>query len=308
MNKKAKIIILSSVALVSALGIAVGTFFGVYPMTPKVSVQSADGRVNDNKTLLVASYNTAAPWGNLLEGTYTTRRAHLFAQQINYTLPDVLGVQELNSIWAEKMETLLPQYDYYGVKRGGDDKERTSEINGIYYLKDKFELLESNTFWISLTPETESRFEGAGCHRICSYVVLKNKETGFVFALFNTHLDNVSLEAQNLGGKLIAEKSDELKSKYDGISIVVTGDFNQYADGPAVQTLTEKGFYNACDTNEEMKNNLTYHGWGAFDYLGPIDFIFADDTVKIKNYTVHDEKWDNSYVSDHFMITAEMEI
>lgn len=307
MNKKVKILILSSVALVSALGIAVGVFFGIYPMTPKVEIKSADERISNNDTLLVASYNTAAPWGNLLEGTYTTRRTHLFAQQINNILPDVLGVQELNSFWEEDLKELLPQYAYYGVKRGGDDKEKNAEINGIYYLKDKFDLLESDTFWISLTPETESRFEGAGCNRICSYAVLKNKNTGSVFAVFNTHLDNVSLEAQNLGGTLIAEKSEELKNKYDGLSVVIMGDFNQYADGPAVQTLTEKGFVNACEVVND-KNTLTYHGWGMFDYLGPIDFIFADDTVKIKNYKVHEEKQDNSYASDHFMITAELEM
>ena len=43
-------------------------------------------------------------------------------------MPDVLGVQELNSIWQGKMEELLPQYAYYGVKRGGDAKEETSEM------------------------------------------------------------------------------------------------------------------------------------------------------------------------------------
>lgn len=308
MNKKVKAVILSSVALVSALGIAAGVLFGIYPMTPEVEIKSADKRVKNNEALLVASYNTAAPWGNLLEGTHTTRRTHLFARQINDCMPDVLGVQELNCFWEEDLKELLPQYAYYGVKRGGDDKEKNSEINGIYYLKDKFELLESDTFWISLTPETESRFEGAGCHRICSYVVLKNKETGFTFAHLNTHLDNVSFEAQNLGGSLIVEKAEELKTEYGEISIVVTGDFNQYADGPAVQELTKNGFNNACNVNDEAKNTLTYHGWGIFDYLGPIDFIFADNTVKIKNYAVHDNKIDNSYVSDHFMITAELGI
>lgn len=308
MNKKVKAIILSSVALMSALGIATGVFFNAYPMKPEVEFKSADERTANNDTILVASYNTAAPWGNLLEGTYTTRRTYLFAQQINDTLPDVLGVQELNSFWEEDLKTLLPQYDYYGIKRGGDDKERTSEINGIYYLKDKFELLESDTFWISLTPETESRFEGAGCHRICSFVVLQNKKTGALLAVFNTHLDNVSIEAQNLGGTLIAEKSDELKTKYGEISTVIMGDFNQYADGPAVKALTEKGFQNACSTDNENENTLTYHGWGIFDYLGPIDFIFADETLEIKKYMVHEEKQDGSYVSDHFMITAELEL
>ncbi len=308
MTKKIKAIIFSSVALVSALGIATGVFFGVYPMKPAVEVKSADERISNNDTLLVASYNTAAPWGNLLEGTYTTRRAHLFAQQINDTLPDVLGVQELNSFWAEKMETLLPQYSYYGVKRGGDSEEKTSEMCGIFYLKDKFELLESDTFWISLTPETESRFEGAGCHRICSYVVLKNKETGVIFAHLNTHLDNSSTEAQNLGGKLIAGKTAELKTKYGEIPTVITGDFNQYPDGLAVQALTEKGFVSACDILENGKTTATYHGWGKDYYDVPIDFIFADESVKISNYKVHEEKMDKSFVSDHFMITAELEL
>lgn len=307
MSKKVKAVIIALAAVVLALCIAVGALFAVYPMTPKIELKSADERISNKDTLLVASYNTAAPWGNLLEGTYTTRRAYLFAQQINNCPPDVIGVQELNSYWAENLEELLPHYAFYGVKRGGDDKEKNSEINGIYYLKDKFELLESDTFWISLTPETESKFEGAGCNRICSYAVLKDKETGFAFAHLNTHLDNVSLEAQNLGGKLIVQKAEELKNKYKNLSVVITGDFNQYADGPAVQTITENGFANALDISEN-KNTLTYHGWGEFDFSGPIDFIFADSTVKIKNYKVHEEKFDNSYVSDHFMITAEIEI
>lgn len=304
MSKRVKAVIFVSVAVVTALGIATGVFFGIYPMPPEVQVKSAGERVSNTENLLVASYNTAAPWGNLLKGTYTTRRAHLFAQQINNTLPDVLGVQELNSFWAEKMETLLPQYDYYGVKRGGDDKEATSEMSGIFYLKDKFELLESDTFWISLTPEIESKFEDAACNRICSYVVLENKETGFLFAHLNTHLDHVSTEAQNLGGTLIAEKAEELKSKYGEIPTVITGDFNQYSDGQACKALETAGFKNVNNGDSQF----TYNDWGENEDDRPIDFIFVNNGFTYKNYKVHTEKMDNSYVSDHFMITAELEI
>lgn len=308
MNKKVKAVILSSVALVSALGIATGVFFATYPMTPDVEIKSAEERIKNNDIILVASYNTASPWGNLIEGTYTTRRAHLFAQQINDCLPDVLGVQELNSIWQGKFQELLPQYAYYGVKRGGDDKEQTSEMSGIFYLKEKYELVESDTFWISLTPEVESRFEGAACNRICSYVVLKNKNTGKIFAHFNTHLDHVSTEAQDLGGRLIAEKAEALNLKYGEITTVITGDFNQYPDGLAIKALEEKGYVKACDTVSNGKTNTTYQGWGKDYYEAPIDFIFTNKATKISNYTVHNQKMDNSFVSDHFMITAEVEI
>ncbi len=308
MNKKVKAIIISSVALVSALTIATGAFFCVYPMTPKVEIKSADERMNNNEKLLVASYNTAAPWGNLLKGTYTTRRSHLFAQQINNIMPDVLGVQEMNSFWVERMKTLLPQYEYYGVKRGGDDKESTSEMSGILYLKDKFELLESDTFWISLTPEKESRFEGAGCHRVCSYVVLKNKATNYVFAHLNTHLDNVSVEAQNLGGVLIAEKSEELKSKYGEIPIIITGDFNQFSDGASCKALEDKGFLNANKTIENGDALTTYISWDANENDRPIDFIFVNDKFTVNNYNVINETGTKTLISDHYMITAELGI
>lgn len=77
MNKKVKISLLGLGSVAVAAAIAVGGFFAVYPMTPDVEIKSAQDRVENNSELLIASYNTAAPWGNLIKGTYTTRRAHL---------------------------------------------------------------------------------------------------------------------------------------------------------------------------------------------------------------------------------------
>ena len=306
MNKKVKKLLISSVAVVSALGIATGVFFGLFPMKPEVNINFDGQRIKEHNTLLVGSYNTAAPWGKLLDGTYTTRRAHLFAQQVNNVLPDVIGVQELNSNWQNMMKELLPQYDYYGVKRGGDSSEETSEMSGIFYMKGKFDLVDSGTFWISLTPEKESRYENAACNRICSYVVLKDRSTDKVFAHLNTHLDHVSTEAQDLGGNLIVEKAKEIKAKHGEIPVIVTGDFNQFPDGLAVKALNENGFVNAYGTSDYSKNLATYHGWGRADDNKPIDYIFASNDVTVKNYAVHDEKLGNSYISDHFMITAEI--
>lgn len=273
-----------------------------------VEIKSADERIKDNDNLIVTSYNTAAPWGNVLEGTGSKKRVKLFAQQINDRLPDVLGVQELNSIWLEKLEKLLPQYAYYGVKRGGDENEKKSEMNGIFYLKDKFELVESNTFWISETPDVESKFEGAGCNRTCSYVVLKNKATGEIFAHFNTHLDNASEEAQNLGGKLIAEKTDEIIIKYGDIPVVVTGDFNQYSDGAGCKALENNGFLNANTTVPDGDNMVTYNGWTNETAGRPIDFIFVNDEFSVNSYEVVTETGAKVNVSDHYMIKAVLSI
>lgn len=307
MNKKVKITLIGLGSVALAAAVAVGGFLAVYPMTPNVEIKSAQDRIENKGEIFVASYNTAAPWGNLIKGTYTTRRAHLFAQQINNTLPDSFGVQEINSDWVERFEELLPQYAYYGVKRGGDDKERTSEMSGIFYLKDKFNILDKGTFWISNTPDKESKFDEAACYRICSFAVLENKITGFKYIHMNTHLDHVSTEAQNLGGKLILNKSQELKKLYPEAKIVITGDFNQGVQGEAIKILSANGFTSANTVVENGDKIATYHGWTGNKEDTPIDFIFADDTMKIKSYNVQNEKVGNSFVSDHYMITAEIE-
>lgn len=172
-----------TIALLCTLTLLVCTF-GACGTSPKPIVSDALREAQtseqlESNRLKIVTYNTAAPWGSALKGTSSNKRAPLFAEQMANLAPDSFGVQELNSDWAGKMEAFLPDYAFYGMKRGGDSKEKTSEMNGIFYLKSKYNLLQSDTFWISETPDTESRFEGAGCHRICSYVVLQNRVTGF---------------------------------------------------------------------------------------------------------------------------------
>lgn len=298
-----KKILITVICAIAVAVIAVPSFFG-----GDVVIKTTDERVKDNENIIVASYNTAAPWGNVLKGTGTNKRAKLFAQQINDNLPDVLGVQEINSNWVKKMEEYLPQYDYYGVIRGGDSNEEQSEMNGIFYLKDKFELVDCNTFWISETPEVESKYKDAGCYRICSYVILKNKVTGKVFAHFNTHFDNTSEEAQELGGKLVGEKSKEIVSKYGDIPVVITGDFNQYSDAPGCLALEEKGYKNANKTVENGDNMVTYNGWTKETVGRPIDYIFVNDNFSVNSYRVVTETGAKTNVSDHYMIESNLGI
>lgn len=262
----------------------------------------------ESRQLKIVTYNTAAPWGSVWKGTASGKRAPLFAKQMAALAPDSFGVQELNSDWAEKMETLLPDYAYYGVKRGGDSKEKTSEINGIFYLKAKYTLLDSNTFWISETPDTESRYDGAGCNRICSYVVLQNRLTGFTYAHFNTHFDNVSEDARTLGGKLIAERAAQLTAQYGEIAVVITGDFNQDSSGTTCTALQNAGFVNASAASAIGDDRPTYHAWGEYTEGKPIDFVFTNDALRASDYTVCSEKVDGTFVSDHYAVCAVLDI
>lgn len=251
----------------------------------------------------VVSFNVAAPWGNIIQGT-SGKRVKLFASYMNSVKPDSIGTQEMNSEWLEKLSELMPDYDSYGVQRGGDENEKKSETNAVFWLKDKYECVEENTFWLSETPEIESRYSGAGCNRVCSYVVLQAKDGGYEYIHMNTHLDNASEEAQNFGMSVIIEKMKELQEKYPGAQTVLTGDFNQTKDGTAYGSVS-KVLSDASTISENADNlHATYTEWGKQDDASstPIDHIFTSAEAA-KRYAILDDT-SNGYVSDHYGVFA----
>lgn len=257
----------------------------------------------------VVSFNLAAPWGTPFDDTSGKVRKERFVRYMQNEKPVLIGTQELNSEWLAYINEKMPEYESYAVKRGGDGDENRSEMNGIFWLKDLYKALETNTFWLSQTPEKESRFtykdengeeQEAGCNRICSYAILKNKENGRLVAFLNTHLDNSSEEAMNFGAELIADRIKEIEKQYDGITVILTGDFNQTSDGPACAILTS-----VLDNATEDITCATWQDWG-YTNTGdkPIDFIFTN--AKSKGVKVLDDLYDG-YVSDHYGIAASIE-
>ena len=194
----------------------------------------------------------------------------------------------------------------HGVARGGDDSEKKSEMNSIFWLKDKYECIEQNTFWLSETPETESKYEGAGCNRICSYVMLRNKETGQVYLHMNTHLDNASDEARVFGAQVISDKIKEIKltSSQSDFTIVLTGDFNDIESGNPCRTISEMLI--SCSAAAPENKKSTYTDWGDLENDGePIDFIFTDGEPA--GYLILDDT-SNGYVSDHYGVYATIKL
>lgn len=255
----------------------------------------------------VISFNVAGAFGTSLEATDSMDRCDRFAEYVLAYDPDFISTQEINSFWIEKLDKSLDGYTSYAVKRGGDSEEKNSEMNAIFF-KDSFEILEENTFWLSETPDTESKYHyidkdgkeaEAGCNRICTYAVLTDNEN--IYALLNTHLDNASEEARSFGAGLILDRIEELKNKYgDNLKIVLTGDFNETNNGEAYRLITAK----LTDTTDYERTSATYQEWG-YRLTGdkPIDFIFTNG--ERQNYWVLN-RLDDGYISDHYGIYSEI--
>lgn len=255
----------------------------------------------------VISFNVAGAFGTSLEATDSMDRCDRFSEYVLAYDPDFISTQEINSFWTQKLDKSLEGYTSYAVKRGGDSEEKNSEMNAIFF-KNSFEILEENTFWLSKTPDTESKYyyidkDGneaeAGCNRICTYAVLTDNEN--IYALLNTHLDNASEEARSFGAGLILDKIEKLKNQYgDNLKIVLTGDFNETNDGEAYRLITAK----LTDTTDYEHTSATYQEWG-YRLTGdkPIDFIFTNGEKQ--NYWVLN-RLDDGYISDHYGIYSEI--
>ncbi|MBR2875916.1 MAG: endonuclease/exonuclease/phosphatase family protein, partial [Clostridia bacterium] len=147
-------------------------------------------------------------------------RIDIVTETIVKSEADSVGVQEATPEWMETLQETLEKYSFVGV--GRDDGANKGEYSAIFYLKDKYNLIDSGTFWLSETPDEVSRGWDAACNRICTWAVLENKTTGQRYVHLNSHFDHIGISARANSVDLILSKADE----YTDLPVVFTADMN----------------------------------------------------------------------------------
>ena len=192
---------------------------------------AADGA----ESIKLISYNLRNSHGKDGDNVWMKRR-HATPEMIRREAPDVFGVQEGLIDQLHYIDAECPQYARVGV--GRDDGAEKGEFMAVYYLRDRFELLDSGTFWLSETPDKVSRGWDGACNRTVTWVELKDRKSGKEFFYFNTHLDHKGKAAREEGVKLLIEKIHEIAGKK--APAIVGGDFNTPVDSPIFKPLTFK--------------------------------------------------------------------
>ena len=214
---------------------------------------------------------------------------------------DVVGMQEVLHNQLEDLKTRLPEYAEVGI--GREDGKQQGEYAPIFYRKDRFKLLDSNTFWLSQYPDSVGfiGWDGA-CTRIATWAKLEDKSTGKVFLAVNTHMDHVGVEARRKGALLIIERIQDIVGNRPA---VLTGDFNVDDTSEAYQTLTTNDFvlkdaYKTADVKEGV--SYTFHDFEKIpvEEREKIDFIFVTPQIKVSRSWIPKENPDGKgVISDH---------
>ncbi len=236
-----------------------------------------------------------------------SHRKVFFTSQIQFYEPDIFGVQEAKPNQVIDISTLLKQYDKVGMAREGEGK---GESCNIFFKKERFKVKESNTFWLSETPNEISKGWDAACNRICTYALFKDKKTKINFWVFNTHLDHVGEEARTKGIELILSKIELINSqKYP---VFFMGDFNSVPDNDRIIQL--KKVMNDC---REISKEKPFGPSGTFNDFKHdqavtklIDYIFTskNNTIAVLKYAVLSDSKDLKYPSDHLPVCVEINL
>ena len=233
-------------------------------------------------------------------------RSKIASAIIEQYAPDSFGVQEATGGWLDILNKALGEkYAYVGEAR--DDMGYKSERSAVFYLKDKYNLIDEGTIWLSETPEVKytKSFDSA-CHRVATWAVLENKETGEVYTHLNTHLDHVLEETRARQIEVLIDKLEQLQQK---TRVFCTGDFNTDQ-----RSETYKRMLRVVDDSravaESSDDGITFHDYGKAaadgEYNGAIDYVFVPGGSRVSTYKIIRNTVKDMYPSDHYPVVADI--
>lgn len=229
------------------------------------------------------------------------KRSSLLVEDIAAAEPEIIGFQEATRWQYKYMVDCLGGYDSVITYR---DKSPVSEGCPIFYNSELYELVDKGSFWLSETPETMSRDWDSACYRICSYVILTDKQSGKDFVVFNIHLDHVSDEARINGINVVLDKI----AQFGGLPAVIMGDFNADEGSETYEAVTEN-FLDAVYQLPEGDLGETYQNWGTAGEGRRIDyFMISKNGIEVLDYEVLSVIHDGVYASDHNPIVLDIKL
>lgn len=262
--------------------------------------------VGAEEVVRVMTFNIRYGSANDGQNSWDARKELLLATIRNFD-PDLLGTQEVLAMQVDFLKEHLHDYTLLGV--GRDDGRRAGEFSAVLFKTERFEPVESGTFWLSETPDVPgSKSWDSSLPRIATWVKLRDRAAdGRELCFLNTHWDHRGRQARVESGKMIRRWLDENVRR---MSAIMTGDLNV--------TDSHKGFGALVATDgkpqlldvyrqvhpEVQVEESTAHGFSGRRRGRRIDFILATPDWKATQATIDHTNQDGRYPSDHYPVTA----
>lgn len=234
-------------------------------------------------------------------------RKEMVAALIRHEAPDLLGMQEVLVGQKQDLEKALPEYQLVGVAR--DDGREKGEYSPLAFRRDRYELIDSGTFWLSETPIVPGKGWDAAYPRIATWALLRDRQSRRSIRVVNTHFDHVGVVARRESAAQLLRWLGQGASTR--LPMILMGDFNSTPDDPGYKLLADRS---SGLRDARMASRAPVYGppgtFNAFkidaDAPAPIDHIFVSDRFAVERYAVVTQHWGGRLPSDHYPVIVDL--
>jgi len=237
------------------------------------------------------------------DGSDWNRRKHAVAAAVEELSPEVLLFQEMETFSGghapqenRQLDWVLQEHPSYAVGAYGDPKEFPI-TQPILYNPDRFAPVDQGFFFFSDTPDRlyAEPWDGSW-PAFASWVVLDDRTTGRLVAVYNVHLDAYSRQNRRRGAALTARRIASRSPA--GSAVIVAGDLNVRRRSAILEPLRDLGLV-LMDTE-----GSSFHFGRGWHLFGAIDHIFHDESLSVLEGGVIQRAWAGTWPSDHHPIVA----
>lgn len=197
--------------------------------------------------------------------------------------PMILCTQQGVKAQLDYVEQCLPGYNVFGISRKGPE-DPSDQHCSIFYDRDKVELLEGGTFWLSESPSVPGSMSWGAlepCIATWATFQLKGVELpGFSFQIVNTCMDEFSPRSRRRSALLTWQ---HIASLPPSLPVVYCGGFNTRKESTTGRFLLGRsrehgavGDMRDVWPNARVRKNIslirTYHGFKG-DKQGAAEFL-----------------------------------
>ena len=230
-------------------------------------------------------------------------RKELVVEVILKHRPDLLGTQEGLVPQLLYLEEHLSGYVPLTAHRQVDP---TCQYPTIFYRAGRFDVRESNEFWLSETPRVHRSLSwGSAFPRMVTYGHFREPPLATDFYFINTHLDHISETARRQGARMLREFFFPLK-----LPQIMVGDFNEPPGDPVYRELLEEDSP-LQDTWRQVhppgEGATTQHQFDGRPRGSRIDWILTTPPFLARWVGIVKDNQEGRYPSDHFPYEAEVD-
>lgn len=220
---------------------------------------------------------------------------------------DIMCCQE---VWRQQCEDMAAAFPWYASFGMIDTCVGKSPMNTVFYRSNRFRLLSAGGYWLSEAPHITGSISWDSLYvRLANWLRLEDRSSSKDFRVINTHLDHVGQTAREQQAEVINLDVWAYPADYPQF---LAGDMNCDSANPAIHLFISAGWK---DTYEAVHGpgdpGHTFHEFEGDVYrsdIGKMDWIFFRGDAAITGAEIIKGTRNGHYPSDHYFITADINL